>query len=525
MSHGVTDKVSIPLKDIWFVLWNKKHKIMLITLFCVVLSLSIAGLISLQNRAHPRYITSSAIAVISENQSGNFSGNSDNPSYEDVSLAQKMADSVIYIATSDKVLDEVTEKLDLKQTQIDELKSSLTLEQYEESQIIRISLTWYDPDEGVKILTALTEVLPDILIESLKIGNAEIVDFPRAAVMEPGVNILLMGAISLVIGLVIGVIFYVLKLVFRATFLSGEDLEDTLELPLLGEITVDKNLRIMNPYELVTIGERILSGQFIEQSAFCAHILKNEMDEKEQKTIFVTSSVANEGKTTFSAVIAWQLALQQKKILLIDLDTRKPCLGRYFFRVLDKEKTVNAVAKKWVSVQDACVDINEYLTVLPGYLEKSRMRIDNELIDALMSVVDDYDYVIIDSSPVGLVSDVMRLKKLSGCAIMVVEQGKAWQGLVADCANRLEKSGIAILGTVLNKVNVKTPANRYYYRNYGNDSYYTGDDTKKKVRKESKHKKAEYEKKAKKGSKRAKSRKEAERATTDYEMSFAKGRD
>lgn len=482
MNQKNSGKVAIPLKDVWFVLWSRKNKIALITLFFVMLGVAFAGISNLQSKSHPRYVTSAAIAIVSENQAGSFSGNSKNPSYDDVNMAQKMADSVIYIATSDKVLDRVIEDLNLKQTQAAELKESIQLSQYEYSQIIKISLDWYDPDEGVRILTSLTNVLPEILIESLKIGNVEIVDFPRAAVQETGVSFPLVIGLAFIIGLIVSVLFYFLLLIFRPTFLSGEDLEDTLELPLVGEITVDKNLRSMNAYELIDNGEKLLSGQFVEQASFCAHILKNILAEKGQKTVFVTSALANEGKTTFAAVVAWQLSQQQKKVLVVDLDTRKPSLGRYFLKTLDKKKTINAVARGKLSAKDACVDINEYLTVLPGYLEEARIRIDNALIENLLEISELYDYIIIDSSPVGLVSDVMQLKKLSGQAVIVVEQAKAWQGLVINCANRLEKAGIEILGSVLNKVDTRTPANRYYYRNYGNDLYYD-DNHNKKVRK------------------------------------------
>ncbi len=482
MERNKTGKVAIPLKDIWFVLWNRKGRILLFALFFFLLGAAFAAISNLQSRAHPRYITSAAIAVISENQKGTFTGNADNPSYNDVYLAQNMADSVIYVATSDKVVDKVIDLLHLEQTKPSELKDALSLQQYENSQIIRIALNWYDPEEGVRILTALTSVLPDILIESLKIGNVEVVDFPRAAVQESGMHVVLVSGLSAFAGLLAGILFYLLRLIFRPTFLSGEDLEDVLEVPVMGEITADKNLRGLNAGELMENGEQSLSGQFVEQTAFCAHILKNTLDSRDEKVVFVTSALAGEGKTTFAAVLAWQLALQQKKVLLVDLDTRKPSLSRYFLKVLDKGKTVNAVARGELQAAEACVSVSEYLDLLPGYLGKTRVRMDDALIRQLLERINHYQYVIFDSSPVGLVSDVMHLKKLSGQAVLVVEQGKAWQGLVADCANRLEKADISILGGVLNKVNIRTPANRYYYRNYGSDAYYYYGNRKKKTR-------------------------------------------
>ncbi len=483
MNEKSSGRASIPLRDIWFVLWNRKNRIALIVLFFVVLGVTVAGISNVRKSMHPRYITTAAFTVISEDYNGNFAYDSQTPTHDEVYMAQKMADSVIYIAKSDKVLDEVIEALDLKQTQLEELKEALLLEQYEDSQVIIITLNWYDDEEGVRILGVLADVLPGALIESLKIGGVEIVDFPRAAVQEEGYNLLLVMLIMLLAGLVVGILLYILLLIFRPTFLSGTDVEDVLEVPLLGEITADKNWRTLNPHEMTEKGEQILSGLFIEQSSFCAHILRNILDEKKQKSVFITSTLASEGKTSFTAVIAWQLALQEKRVLLVDLDIRKPSLGRYFFQKLDRNKTVNAVAKGITTAEEACIDINEYLTVLPGYLEKSRISIDNDLVEKLLFLSEKYDYVLIDSSPVGLVSDVMRLKKLSDCAVLVVEQGKAWQGLVAECVTRLEKGGISIAGAALNKVNISTPANRYYYRNYGNDLYYYSGESKKKVRK------------------------------------------
>ncbi len=494
MSRQNNGRVAIPLKDVWFVLWNRKKIIALIILFFVAVGATYATISNLQAKLHPRYVTSAAIAVISETQAGNFGENSENPSYDDVLMAQRIADSVVYVVTSDKVIDYVIDDLKLKQTQSQELKDAISAEQYESSQIITIKLRWYDPEEGVEILNSLTEILPDVLIEALKIGNAKIVDFPRAAVLEEGVNVYLVIGIAFAIGLLAGVIFYLLLLIFRPTFLSGEDLEEVLNLPILGEVNSDKELRAMVPYELIGKGEQILSGQFIEQTAFCTHVLQNILDKTEQKIVFTTSTLANEGKSTFAAITAWQLSLLKKKVLIVDLDTRKPSLGKYFVERLDREKTINAVANGSVSVEDACTVVNEYLTILPGFLERKRVRIDGDIVEKLVDLSEKYDYVVIDCPPVGLVSDIMLLKQLSGQAIIVVEQDKAWQGMVVDCANRLEKSGITILGTVLNKVNTRTPANRYYYRNYGGDYYY-GSTPKKKVRTKSEFKKAKKSKK------------------------------
>ena len=74
-----------------------------------------------------------------------------------------------------------------------------------------------------------------------------------------------------------------------------------------------------------------------------------------------------------------------------------------------------------------------------------------------------YDYIIIDSAPLGLVIDAAILAKYCDGAIIVVEEGKIRRKMVQDVKKRLENSGCAVLGTVLNKVSLKKQHG--YYKN------------------------------------------------------------
>ena len=84
-------------------------------------------------------------------------------------------------------------------------------------------------------------------------------------------------------------------------------------------------------------------------------------------------------------------------------------------------------------------------------------------MEIISSAKTDYDFVLIDTAPVGQVSDSMSINQAADCAIFIVRQDQVWINTVSESINRLRKSGIAILGAIMN--DVRGGSNTYYYYN------------------------------------------------------------
>lgn len=187
----------------------------------------------------------------------------------------------------------------------------------------------------------------------------------------------------------------------------------------------------------------------------------------DKKTIVFTSCTQNEGKTRIVLNLAISLAEIGKKVLLLDADLRKSVLlGR-----IEAVKNVKGLTH-FLSKQEPLKNIM-YTTNIPnlhmifaGPVPPNPSELLSSRYFELMlnNLRDVYDYVLIDSPPLGSVIDsAVIASKCDGC-ILVIESGwNSWR-FEEEIKTQIEKTGCPILGAVLNKVDVSSKG---YYGRYG----------------------------------------------------------
>ena len=201
---------------------------------------------------------------------------------------------------------------------------------------------------------------------------------------------------------------------------------------------------------------------------------------EDKKVIAITSSIPNEGKSTVSLTLATSMAEAGKKVLFIDADLRKSVLaGRV--KMNGDIKGVTHFLSKQESLQNiiCSTDVkNLYVTIAgpvpPNPTELLGGTLFKEMIAAARQV---YDYVIIDTPPLGSVIDSAIVAKNCDGAVIVIESGAISYYFAQNVKKQLEKSNCPILGAVLNKVdqNVNGKYGKYgKYSKYGN--YYGNDE-------------------------------------------------
>ena len=205
---------------------------------------------------------------------------------------------------------------------------------------------------------------------------------------------------------------------------------------------------------------------------------------KDIKVIVVTSCLAHEGKTTVTFEIARNLAESGKKVLLLDADLRKSVMVTRY----TKERGIvglSQVLSGQIDVDDAIYKTQlENLDIVfagpypPNPTELVGSPAFKELLEAKR---DQYDYLLIDAAPLGLVIDAAVMASVCDGAVIVLNAGRIKYRMAQDVRDQIQRSGCKILGVVLNQVGRKSSSSyggSYYSMKYDN-TYYGYHDTKK----------------------------------------------
>lgn len=200
---------------------------------------------------------------------------------------------------------------------------------------------------------------------------------------------------------------------------------------------------------------------------------------REVRSILFTSRYEQEGKSGIAMNVMRTLAGYGKRVLLVDADLRCSTLARrYRFTYAQRE---NAGLAQHLAGMCELQDV-VYRTNLPGaFILPAGHEVLNsmqllasyrygEMMDALR---DEFDIVLVDSPPAGLIVDAIEIARYCDGAVIVVEYNRGRVQDVADVATNLAKTGCKVLGAVMNGVNLKSFRNRkYYYRSERYSAYY-----------------------------------------------------
>ncbi|WP_302632294.1 CpsD/CapB family tyrosine-protein kinase [uncultured Clostridium sp.] len=181
------------------------------------------------------------------------------------------------------------------------------------------------------------------------------------------------------------------------------------------------------------------------------------------KVIVVTSSFPEEGKSTTAGNLAISMSDTEKKVLLIDCDIRKPSLHKKF--KISNSKGLTELIMGRSSFDEVSYKYNENLTVITS---GSKVPNPSELLASevmnifLQEARENFDYVVIDTPPVQLVTDAQILSSKADGTLLVVKAESTKKNQVASSVGLLRKVNATVMGTVLNAVK-NTVEKKYNY--------------------------------------------------------------
>ena len=192
--------------------------------------------------------------------------------------------------------------------------------------------------------------------------------------------------------------------------------------------------------------------------------IKYSSADKHKKVLLVTSTEAGEGKSTISANLALSLSQDNKKVIIIDGDLRKPSVHKQFrisgsvglTEVLIGEQSLDSVKYK----------INPYLyAIVSGHIppNPAELLASEEMEKVIEKLREEYDYVIIDTNPIGLVADAQILSSKVDGVILVARYEKTKKENLLSCKKMIDQVGGNTIGVVLNGIDEKKGKYYYYY--------------------------------------------------------------
>ncbi len=259
----------------------------------------------------------------------------------------------------------------------------------------------------------------------------------------------MMLLISLMIGLCIPPALLYIRKALRTKFDTKDEVEDMVDVPVLGEICNDRAGRSL----VAVSGDHSSTTELFN---LLRSRLPFMLGGKDEKVVLLTSTRSGEGKSFVSINLAADMALLHKKVLLIGMDVRKPRLSEYLGLnarfgltqyLASDDITIESMIVR--SPDAPALDIIVSGPVPPNPAELLNSPKLDQLMDELRKR---YDYIFIDSAPVGMVSDTFTLSRLADATIYVVRAAYTTRSdvrFVEDLYddNRLKKMSIVVNGT------------------------------------------------------------------------------
>lgn len=184
------------------------------------------------------------------------------------------------------------------------------------------------------------------------------------------------------------------------------------------------------------------------------------------KVIQITSTLASEGKTTLVGNMAYLLSQRKHRVLLIELDLRKPKINRIFGVSRENGITdyLSGHAKKEDIIQSTDYGLDFIVAgsatdVVSNILESKKLK---ELIEELKG---EYDYILVDSPPVMVNADALITSKLVDGIVYVIGYNKVKKNYIRNAIKELRRNDIDILGVAFTQVKMPKRHSYYYYQN------------------------------------------------------------
>ncbi|MBF6607618.1 MAG: polysaccharide biosynthesis tyrosine autokinase, partial [Flavobacterium sp.] len=305
--------------------------------------------------------------------------------------------------------------------------------------------------------------------------NAKIIDAALTATVpiSPRVPVVYLGAFFLGCLIPFGVIY--LRDLMDTKIHSHSDLE-SLSLPYLGDVPTSDSHN-----EIITLHSRTSTAEALRIIRTNLEFMLSHVPETVAKTIFVTSTIPKEGKTFVSINLAATIALSGKKVLLLAMDIRNPKFDEYL--KIPQKGLTNYISTANSEPGDFIVahDTLENLHIFPAGVippNPAELLMDNRVSELFVKLQQEYEYIIVDTAPVSLVTDTQIIAKFAHSFVYVTRANHLDKNMLAIPERLYRENKLPNMAIVLNDTNLKKGYGYGYGQAYGytdnvNQKWYT----------------------------------------------------
>lgn len=281
----------------------------------------------------------------------------------------------------------------------------------------------------------------------------------------------LIGAVGsgFVLSCLLGLYFFL-----RDTIKSEEEVENKLDTRLYAKLPFEvKKREDARNKKAILITSLKTSFFFRESMNKLRSKVEASSDKHGYKSFMITSAYENEGKSSVAANLALALAKFGHKVVLVDADFNKPAVFKIFD--LDGSKSLNMAIEGTSSWSSQVVSDRSGLDLLPCSQDtlKSEILTNSKKLDEIMKELrEEYDFVIVDTSPAYLLNEPMAMNELVDATLFVVRQDYATSDVINETVKRLTYVKDNVLGVVFkNVVSVGNKGTNNYNNRYGYNKY------------------------------------------------------
>ena len=302
-------------------------------------------------------------------------------------------------------------------------------------------------------------------------NNAKIIDEAIAddAPVAPRSKITYLIALILGVGIPVGVIYLLELTKFKIE--GRADVEKLTSAPIVGDIPLtDEKQGAIAVFENQN---NLMSETFRNVRTNLQFMLGNG-----KKVILVTSTVSGEGKSFISGNLAISLSLLGKKVVIVGLDIRKPGLNKVFNISKREQGITQYLANPEKNLMDLVQlsDVSKNLYILPGGTvppNPTELLARDGLDKAIETLKKNFDYVILDTAPVGMVTDTLLIGRVADLSVYVCRADYTRKNEYTLINELIDGNKLPNLCTVINGLDLKKRKYGYYY-GYGKYGKYYG---------------------------------------------------
>ena len=451
----------INIKD--FFNYLKKY----ILIICGVVVIFVIGVFTYDKSIKkPLYTTYTTIILTKSNEAQTSTTITQN----DILLNQKLVETYTKIIKSKLVLDQVISETGITYT-AEELGQNVAVEAYENTEMLKISVTDSDPELSASIANSIAQVFSGEVAKIYQMNNISVIDIAQVPEEVSNNTLTRDFFIALFISIFgsIGVIFIIYY--FDDSIKLTDDLEEEIGMPVIAKV-FKSDIGSKNRGKVELLVQKYPKSVVSESIKTLRTNLQFSSVDSELKTILVTSSIPGEGKSFISANLAISFTQTDKKVLIVDCDMRKGRQHR-IFKLSNTKGLSNLLIDDMTNYKDYINKTsikNLYVitrgTVPPNPSELLNSNKNSELIKILRSK---FDIIIFDGVPCNGLPDSIIMSKLVDKVLIVSSESVTPRSVLESTKKQLKNVEAPVAGDVLNNVNRKNSKYGKYYVYYGDN--------------------------------------------------------